>query len=262
MKNIAIAFTIFTLLPIIAPLFAYFNITFISDPIYFIYQFFCHQRPWRSGHLYDYQIAVCMRDISMYIGLTTIAWLLTIRRIHPVSRNISLVLVILGLIPIGLNGGLQLIGELTNIANFTDNLNYETYNIARVITGAFAGLAVGWGSFSLMLPDSGLENKVLHLRENPSQIFKNLLLISVTTILSLCSLNVIWYVTSNKYKPSSIVVDLNQNYPGINYEISTNGLHGTTTSFKQRVVTEPVDIYCKRMQISRKFELDKYLLCK
>ena len=82
-----------------------------------------------------YKIPVCARDIGLYLGMFISAiaypfiWKLDKQKIYP---SIFLVLAI---VPLGLDGTIQLISEL-HILPFI----YESTNLIRLITGLIAGL--------------------------------------------------------------------------------------------------------------------------
>jgi uncharacterized membrane protein len=93
--------------------------------IYTIGDMNCHQLPERSLFLNDNQMPFCSRDLGIFIGLVTgmlLAILLNIR--------ISLLLFLLTLVPMGIDGSLQLLTD------------YESSNVIRLITGLIAGAGV------------------------------------------------------------------------------------------------------------------------
>ncbi len=85
----------------------------------------CHQLANRSYFLNGNQMPFCARDVGLFLGLvlgflfaTFVRW-----KIHPV-------LVLLGLVPIAIDGGLQIVSS------------YESTNLLRLATGTLAGLVL------------------------------------------------------------------------------------------------------------------------
>lgn len=93
-----------------------------------------------------YKIAVCERDVAIYLGLLLFGLLfaLTNRRIPPLHWMIWL---IIGLGPIGLDGFSQLFSQfefswLTNILPYRESTPF-----LRVLTGALFGFATAWFAY-------------------------------------------------------------------------------------------------------------------
>ncbi len=83
----------------------------------------CHQLAERSLFLNGNQMAFCSRDLGIFIGIAAGFGVVAFYRyrIHPV-------LVLVGLIPIALDGGMQFLTD------------YESNNMLRIATGFIAGL--------------------------------------------------------------------------------------------------------------------------
>jgi len=100
----------------------------------FTYDFFhttCHQNPERSFLLFGYQLGVCARCTGIYLGMLalTISYLV-FKRINDNSTP-SKYYLIASLIPIGLDGGSQILGLR------------ESFNELRFVTGfIFGGILV------------------------------------------------------------------------------------------------------------------------
>jgi uncharacterized membrane protein len=95
-----------------------------ADAVYTMGDIECHQIADRSFYLNGNELPVCSRDIGISIGLLTgmaIA-LLYVRRINPL-------ILIAGLVPMVLDGGLQAVS------------NYQSNNGLRIVTGIIAGIA-------------------------------------------------------------------------------------------------------------------------
>jgi uncharacterized membrane protein len=119
----------------------------LARVMYTIGDMYCHQIPERSLFLNDNQMPFCSRDLGIFIGLVAgmlLAILLNIR--------IPILLFLLTLIPMGIDGSLQLLTD------------YESSNMLRLITGFIAGAGV---SFIM----SRLARQVLdRYDENPESI--------------------------------------------------------------------------------------------
>ena len=115
------------------------NMNPLSKLIYYIGDLNCHQLSQRSYEYNENQMPFCARDVGIFAGLTFgFVWALG-RRIE-----LTLPMIILALIPIGLDGTIQL---------FTD---YESTNIRRVATGLIAGVVTG---ISLKIIADSLDKK-------------------------------------------------------------------------------------------------------
>jgi uncharacterized membrane protein len=103
---------------------------FLASVIYIGFSHSCHQLPERSFFIFGYKMAVCQRCTAIYAGflLMTLIYPL-IRKIDGVKTPGKLLLVA-ALIPMGLDGGLQLIHV------------YQSNPIQRVVTGGIFGLVL------------------------------------------------------------------------------------------------------------------------
>ncbi|MEA3254827.1 MAG: DUF2085 domain-containing protein [Candidatus Altiarchaeota archaeon] len=99
-----------------------------ANLIYLLFSPGCHQLPERSLYLFDYKLAVCARCAAIYFGF------LITSLIYPLIKKIddketpTKLLLICSVIPIGLDGGMQLV------------TSYESTNEIRVITGGIFGI--------------------------------------------------------------------------------------------------------------------------
>ncbi len=96
----------------------------VSRPVYLFGDWECHQHASRSFFLNDNQMPVCARctAIFLFIGLT--AFFIVFYRV-----KVSFLWVLLLIIPMGLDGTIQLLSS------------YESTNPIRFITGGLAGMA-------------------------------------------------------------------------------------------------------------------------
>ncbi len=243
-KIVLIAITIFAIGPILAPIFRLLHLDALADVFYTIYEFFCHQRPWRSYHINDYQLAVCSRDFGIYLGFAVSSWYIYLKKFPRLSDKLTFLLFGVSLIPMGLDGGIQLIAEISAGSNLPF---YESFNFLRSLTGIIVGLAMG---LSLIANIFDMQNGLVQTGKlaikNYFVKFAKLLLF--TTIILIFS-NIIFFITSLKYEPSTLLADTAQRYPGLNYEIIENCGH-CGESYNLRLIKEPVQNYCARFEKS------------
>ncbi len=83
----------------------------------------CHMKNSRSIFINDNQMAYCARCFGIFFGFVIGAAIATF-----VKVDLKWWLLVIGLVPIGLDGGLQLI------------TSYESNNIIRLLTGSLAGI--------------------------------------------------------------------------------------------------------------------------
>lgn len=101
----------------------------------------CHQKDSRSWELNGNQLPFCARDTAIFFGLAMGA-LVTLFFVF----EMNLLWLILAFVPIGLDGGLQLV------------TSYESNNVLRFITGSIAGLATGMAIGILIRETIGIYN--------------------------------------------------------------------------------------------------------
>lgn len=99
------------------------NLAPLPHAIYWVGDAECHQIATRSFFIDGNQMPFCSRDTGLFFGLAVgFGVLLFIRyRIHPL-------VFLLGLAPMGLDGGIQLV------------TSYESNNLLRVVTGTLGGI--------------------------------------------------------------------------------------------------------------------------
>ena len=159
-----IAWTIYLVLPFLAPTFVRIGWTAPAQVIYSIYSFTCHQLPDHSYFLFGptptpdeaqlvaagmsaspnlflqrefignesvgYKVALCQRDVAIYAGVVVAGLLFAMLR--PRVRRLPLKIYLLLLLPIAIDGGSQLIGLR------------ESNWLLRTLTGALFGAASVW----------------------------------------------------------------------------------------------------------------------
>ncbi len=179
--NLAIA--LYVGLPFLAPVLMRVGATTPARWIYLAYRPMCHQAAFRSWFLFGeqaayprriagldglsyeeftgldgndaraareyvgdaragYKVALCERDVAIYGGILAggLFYGLVRRRLRPLPL---LLWFLLGVVPIGLDGGIQLLSELP----FWPWPVYESAPLARTLTGAAFGLANVWMAF-------------------------------------------------------------------------------------------------------------------
>jgi uncharacterized membrane protein len=159
-----LAWGIYLALPLLAPILMHLGLTAPAQAIYAVYSFMCHQLPDHSYFLFGgqptpnlavleaggmapglgllaqrqfvgnellgYKIAICQRDVAIYLAVLVagIGFGLVRRRLPTLSLRWYLLL----LLPIALDGGTQLIGLR------------ESDWLLRTLTGALFGIASVW----------------------------------------------------------------------------------------------------------------------
>ena len=157
----------------LAPLAMHWGMPQLGRALYHFYAPFCHQYPFRSWFLFGshatypyaipesiaemnqlrafvgnaeigYKIAICQRCVAIY-GMIFVAGLVyaRLRRRHNVPALPMWVYVLIGIVPMGVDGGVQLLTKII-WSIFPDLLAqpYEAPPLSRLITGAFFGLGV------------------------------------------------------------------------------------------------------------------------
>lgn len=138
---INIAVFVYIALAFAAPILKHYGYNNISNIIYFLYSFVCHQKPERSFFILGEQMAFCSRDTFLFLGLQIVS----ILALFKITLKINIknwILLVLAL-PMILDGSIQLIAEVISIATNASPF-YESTNILRSITGIFFGFSVGW----------------------------------------------------------------------------------------------------------------------
>lgn len=97
----------------LAPLLMHYGYTTPAKMIYYAYRVTCHQLPSRSFFIFGYQGAFCHRDTAIWAAFFTggVAYHFVRYRLKPLPFHWW----ILALIPIGLDGGTQLVGPLYEV---------------------------------------------------------------------------------------------------------------------------------------------------
>jgi uncharacterized membrane protein len=178
---INVALAIYVGLPFLAPVLEKSGHPFGAQIIYSTYRALCHELPQRSYFLFGekpvyslqeladrvgqenlplypwpspfngndqvgYKVALCQRDVAIYgmLLLSGLVFGLVRSRARPIS---FWVYVLIGILPIGLDGGSQLVSYLVP-GLFPGGVPRESTWVLRTITGA----AFGWATAWLMFP--------------------------------------------------------------------------------------------------------------
>ena len=102
------------------------DMNIVAKGIYYLGDLNCHQLSHRSYAYNDNQMSFCARDTGIFVGLVLGFTYASRKKII-----LTLPLVIAALIPIGLDGTIQLLTD------------YESTNPKRLVTGLIAGIATG-----------------------------------------------------------------------------------------------------------------------
>jgi uncharacterized membrane protein len=99
------------------------GLSLVPHAIYWLGDAECHQIANRSFFLNGNQMPFCARDVGLFAGFPIGLAMLSFRRLI-----VNPILVLVGLVPIGIDGGLQLV------------TSYESNNPLRLTTGLIAGI--------------------------------------------------------------------------------------------------------------------------
>ncbi|MBN2043613.1 MAG: DUF2085 domain-containing protein [Anaerolineales bacterium] len=101
-------------------------------------------RDFTGNQQMGYKVAFCQRDIAIYTAMLAFSLIfgLTGRRLKPLP---FLVWILVGILPVGLDGGSQLISQVFTILPFR-----ETTPLLRTITGALFGFTTAWFGIPVM----------------------------------------------------------------------------------------------------------------
>lgn len=91
-----------------------------------------------------YKVAICQRDIAMYISLLVFGLVFASQN-RKIKKIPLWIWIVFGVIPLGLDGITQYIGNLPN--PFFSSLMRESTPLLRTITGGIFGILTGWYVF-------------------------------------------------------------------------------------------------------------------
>jgi len=188
-------------LAFLAPISLALGLTPVAKVLYFIYSFFCHQFANRSIHLFDYQLAWCARDTGIWIGFFVVALLIKMQKV----KGIKWYWVILFVIPIALDGGIQTVFTMLNVnaaGSLVGDPGYISNNLLRFMTGSIFGIGVSlWLSPLMQTKNAAIQElKSVKLKFHQKNFFKILVLMIAMFPTFLLLLGV-WDITSQTNNP-------------------------------------------------------------
>lgn len=245
---LAIGLTVFTILPVLAPIFAKLGLTPLADMIYWSYQWFCHQRPWRSYHLFDYQLAMDARMMLMFGAMAVSSYVIYFKQIKPLKPVVAMIFGLLLIAPLGVDGVTQAIAEVSSLKDYSLPL-YESTNFIRSFTGLIFGVGIAFSVFPYLNYDQGKYSPL-------GLVIKNSLIAAAISFFIIPILVILWSLTSNKYTSSSFLIDSTRRFPGYNYEITSGAGHST---IKRTLDLKEENTYINRAKkYNRQDLLDQY----
>jgi uncharacterized membrane protein len=206
-------------LAFLAPILAHFGYTGIAHIIYIVFGYLCHQLPWRSLHLFDYQVAWCTRDTFIYFSMGLAGLFVHFFKI----RGIKWYVAFLSIIPFGLDGTIQLIAQLVGIFHDQKEFFYASTNLQRALTGSLFGAAAGLWLMSTLaesIEEEAILEKVKVVTKKSVSSIKNFIYFFIiwgSSILLYIVLVHFWNITSPTHKPYGLF-DHIRYFPGVNYE--------------------------------------------
>ncbi len=109
------------------------DVPWLQRAVYLLGDVNCHQQAERSFFLNDNQMPFCARDLGLLAGAVTGLLLFIL-----LGRKVPWAWLLALLVPMAVDGVLQAITD------------YESSNLLRLLTGALAGAAAGYGTGTLI----------------------------------------------------------------------------------------------------------------
>lgn len=108
----------------------------LASPLFSVYSLVCHQLPYRSDFILGFQVAMCQRNMAIYVsmGLAGVVFALMRTRLKPLSWKAYLLLIA----PMAVDGFTQLFGLR------------ESNWILRTVTGTLFGASTVWVAYPYM----------------------------------------------------------------------------------------------------------------
>jgi len=91
-----------------------------------------------------YKMAICQRDIAMYLSLWMFGLIFALMN-RKIKKLPLWIWIVFGVVPLGLDGGVQFLGNLN--VPFLESVAHESTPLLRTITGSLFGLFTGWYIF-------------------------------------------------------------------------------------------------------------------
>lgn len=152
----------FNILPLLAPILSWMGEKNISGFIYWLYQFTCHQKSSRSFFVCDHQYGFCARCTFMWFSTFLASFFVFYppKFLNLKIKGISWQLGIALILPLALDGTIQLIASVISILNGQTPF-YESTNSIRAITGTLFGIGLGLYLFPRLKKEL-IEDENLH----------------------------------------------------------------------------------------------------
>lgn len=184
----------------LAPVLMALGLPGLAKPIYFVYSFFCHQIHYRSLHLFGYQVAWCTRDSFIWFSMLMAA--IAVKYVN--YRGLKWFLVVVFVIPIALDGGIQLIATMFGLASSADGAFYVSTNFTRMVTGSLLGIGLGLWIFPTLRE---MDLKAMEAAKKKVETKSWKIIISIFTICFIFYeiLLGVWYITSKDYRPLNVI---------------------------------------------------------
>lgn len=165
---VCITLGIFTVLPWLAPIFAWLGWWDLANPIYTAYALTCHQLPERAGSVFDYQVAFCYRNTALYGGIFLFGILFGLARdrkaewLRWLRKPLPWWGFVLFLVPMmadglthmfGLRAGIMIDAMPMDVEFGTFLVGSQIWSLnwwLRVLTGGLAAMGTVWFAFSRM----------------------------------------------------------------------------------------------------------------
>ncbi|MBN1331410.1 DUF2085 domain-containing protein [Candidatus Dojkabacteria bacterium] len=180
----------------LAPVLMHFGLEEVAKYIYFIYSFFCHQLHYRSLHIFDYQVAWCTRDAFIWFGLFAAGVVFKFIK----TAEIKWYEAILFVLPIGLDGGIQLVATMLGLSE-SGHVFYSSTNLTRMLTGSTLGVGLGmWIYPSLKEIETSYKDRRRKLSK--TSVFGLLMTGLFVFYIFLIGL---WNITATNYPPENIL---------------------------------------------------------
>lgn len=121
-------------------------------------------RDFQGNERVGYKVALCQRDIAIYLSMAVNGMIFAVVRRRARRPIPWLLFVLIGLLPIAIDGFSQLLSQPPlAILPFR-----ESNWVLRVLTGALFGTSVAWLVFPLIEASFAAEPRVIHPLPNPN----------------------------------------------------------------------------------------------
>lgn len=190
----------------------------VAKAIYFLYSFSCHQFDTRSLHIFDHQVAWCVRDVAIWLGILSGA-LLVWRWPNIKLRWYWLIIFVL---PVALDGGIQTISTIAaQIQNPAAVPGYLSNNFLRFITGSWFGLGMSL-YLSHILLTGGVEAEAAQMPAIKLRKYLAATMFCLVTIY--IGFILLWDATGSAIQPTNLLDSIPKMATGDFYTRRRNGI--------------------------------------